>query len=67
MIREGFVATERALLRSEHFKPDDFDRPGQIGRLRHGVNHLSLTSHLIYKRYVCHLAKEFIKDRVKSK
>uniref|UniRef100_A0A667WP22 THAP-type domain-containing protein n=1 Tax=Myripristis murdjan TaxID=586833 RepID=A0A667WP22_9TELE len=35
--REGFVATERSLLCSEHFKADDFDRTGQIVRLRHGV------------------------------
>ena len=35
--REGFVATERSLLCSEHFQPDDFDRTGQIVRLRHGV------------------------------
>ncbi|XP_051263350.1 THAP domain-containing protein 6 isoform X2 [Dicentrarchus labrax] len=35
--REGFVAAERSLLCSEHFKPDDFDRTGQIVRLRHGV------------------------------
>ena len=35
--RKGFVATERSLLCSEHFKPDDFDRTGQTVRLRHGV------------------------------
>lgn len=35
--REGFVAAERSLLCSDHFKPDDFDRTGQIVRLRHGV------------------------------
>uniref|UniRef100_A0A671VB66 THAP-type domain-containing protein n=1 Tax=Sparus aurata TaxID=8175 RepID=A0A671VB66_SPAAU len=35
--REGFVAAERSLLCSEYFKPDDFDRTGQIVRLRHGV------------------------------
>uniref|UniRef100_A0A667WXD3 THAP-type domain-containing protein n=1 Tax=Myripristis murdjan TaxID=586833 RepID=A0A667WXD3_9TELE len=35
--REGFVAPQRSLLCSEHFKADDFDRTGQIVRLRHGV------------------------------
>ncbi|KAM4587631.1 THAP domain-containing protein 6-like isoform 2-T2 [Odontesthes bonariensis] len=35
--RKGFVATKRSLLCSEHFEPEDFDRTGQIVRLRHGV------------------------------
>ncbi|KAJ8281170.1 hypothetical protein GJAV_G00064320 [Gymnothorax javanicus] len=35
--RDGFVATKRSLLCSEHFKPGDFDRTGQTVRLRHGV------------------------------
>ncbi|XP_051264117.1 THAP domain-containing protein 1-like [Dicentrarchus labrax] len=35
--REGFVATESSKLCSEHFKPDDFDRTGQIVRLRDGA------------------------------
>ncbi len=28
--REGFVVTESSKFCSEHFKPDDFDRTGQI-------------------------------------
>ncbi len=28
--REGFVVSESSKLCSEHFKPDDFDRTGQI-------------------------------------
>ncbi|ROL55327.1 THAP domain-containing protein 6 [Anabarilius grahami] len=35
--REGFVVTESSKLCSEHFKPDDFDRTGQIVRLRDGA------------------------------
>lgn len=35
--REGFVASESSKLCSEHFKPDDFDRTGQIVRLRDGA------------------------------
>ncbi len=35
--KEGFVATESSKLCSEHFKPDDFDRTGQIVRLRDGA------------------------------
>uniref|UniRef100_A0A8C5EIA0 THAP-type domain-containing protein n=1 Tax=Gouania willdenowi TaxID=441366 RepID=A0A8C5EIA0_GOUWI len=35
--REGFVAAERSVLCSEHFNTDDFDRTGQIIRLRRGV------------------------------
>uniref|UniRef100_A0A8C5ETQ5 THAP-type domain-containing protein n=1 Tax=Gouania willdenowi TaxID=441366 RepID=A0A8C5ETQ5_GOUWI len=35
--REGFVASDSSKLCSEHFKPDDFDRTGQIVRLRDGA------------------------------
>ncbi|KAK0152322.1 DNA transposase THAP9 [Merluccius polli] len=35
--REGFVVTESSKLCSEHFKPDDFDRTGQVVRLRDGA------------------------------
>ncbi|KAM4565008.1 THAP domain-containing protein 6-like [Fundulus diaphanus] len=35
--RDGFVATNRSMLCSEHFKDEDFDRTGQIVRLRLNV------------------------------
>ncbi|RVE64489.1 hypothetical protein OJAV_G00126390 [Oryzias javanicus] len=37
MRRKDFVVTEFSRLCSEHFKPDDFDRTGQIIRLREAV------------------------------
>ncbi|XP_061587274.1 THAP domain-containing protein 6-like isoform X2 [Cololabis saira] len=35
--REGFVATDHSIICSQHFKQADFDRTGQIVRLRDGV------------------------------
>ncbi|XP_029920947.1 THAP domain-containing protein 6-like, partial [Myripristis murdjan] len=46
--REDFVATETSKLCSEHFKPEDLDRTGQIVRLRDGAipSVFSFPSHL---------------------
>ncbi|KAF3854540.1 hypothetical protein F7725_022595, partial [Dissostichus mawsoni] len=35
--REGFTASESSVICSEYFKQDEFDRTGQIVRLRDGV------------------------------
>uniref|UniRef100_A0A3Q1FHH0 THAP domain-containing protein 6-like n=1 Tax=Acanthochromis polyacanthus TaxID=80966 RepID=A0A3Q1FHH0_9TELE len=35
--REGFAANDESVLCSNHFQPDEFDRAGQICRLRPGV------------------------------
>ncbi|KAG9276001.1 THAP domain-containing protein 6-like [Astyanax mexicanus] len=46
--RERFVASQSSKLCSEHFEPDDFDRTGQIVRLRDGAipSVFNLSSHL---------------------
>uniref|UniRef100_A0A665VV36 THAP-type domain-containing protein n=1 Tax=Echeneis naucrates TaxID=173247 RepID=A0A665VV36_ECHNA len=55
--REGFVTSERSMLCSEHFK--DFDRTGQIVRLRHGVK-------LPVFNFPSHLQKHQGPDHIKT-
>uniref|UniRef100_A0A667WM02 Si:ch73-130a3.4 n=1 Tax=Myripristis murdjan TaxID=586833 RepID=A0A667WM02_9TELE len=58
--REDFVATETSKLCSEHFKPEDLDRTGQIVRLRDGAipSVFSFPSHLqrvgVFLLYITH-------------
>ncbi|RXN16700.1 THAP domain-containing 6-like isoform X1 [Labeo rohita] len=42
--RDGFVATDRTLICSEHFKTEDFDRTGQTVRIKDGAIHFQLPS-----------------------
>ncbi|KAK9977088.1 hypothetical protein ABG768_018909 [Culter alburnus] len=57
--REGFVVTESSKLCSEHFKPDDFDRTGQIVRLRDGATPSVFN-------FPCHLQRPVVTRNTKT-
>uniref|UniRef100_A0A3Q1CIZ4 THAP-type domain-containing protein n=1 Tax=Amphiprion ocellaris TaxID=80972 RepID=A0A3Q1CIZ4_AMPOC len=48
--KEGFAANDEWVLCSDHFKPDEFDRAGQICQLRPGV-----IPSVIYMLIICQL------------
>ncbi|XP_042572869.1 THAP domain-containing protein 6-like [Cyprinus carpio] len=57
--REGFVVTESSKLCSEHFKPDDFDRTGQIVRFRDGATPSVFN-------FPCHLQRPVVTRNTKT-
>uniref|UniRef100_A0A8C1RMH9 THAP-type domain-containing protein n=1 Tax=Cyprinus carpio TaxID=7962 RepID=A0A8C1RMH9_CYPCA len=57
--REGFVVTELTKPCSEHFKPDDFDRTGQIVRLRDGATPSVFN-------FPCHLQRPVVTRNTKT-
>lgn len=57
--REGFVVTESSKLCSEHFKLDDFDRTGQIVRLRDGATPSVFN-------FPCHLQRPVVTRNTKT-